>query len=50
LFAEKIDRGTMERQRNTSGTRIKWMFTTQKARAKMGRTYPLLIGASPKES
>ena len=26
-----------ERQRNTSRARIKWMFTTQKARAKMGR-------------
>jgi transposase len=39
-----------ERQRNTSGARIKWMFTTQKARAKMGRAYPDPIGASPKES
>jgi len=29
-----------ERQRNASGTRIKWMFTTEKARAKMGRAYP----------
>ena len=29
-----------ERQRNASGTRIKWMFTTDKARAKMGRAYP----------
>ena len=29
-----------ERQRNASGARIKWMFTTAKARAKMGRTYP----------
>jgi transposase len=29
-----------ERQRNTSGARIKWMFTTDKARAKMGRAYP----------
>jgi hypothetical protein len=29
-----------ERQRNASGARIKWMFTTQKARAKMGRAYP----------
>jgi transposase len=29
-----------ERQRNTSGARIKWMFTTAKARAKMGRAYP----------
>jgi transposase len=29
-----------ERQRNRSKARIKWMFTTDKARAKMGRTYP----------
>jgi len=30
-----------ERQRNASGARIKWMFTTEKARAKMGRAYPV---------
>jgi hypothetical protein len=29
-----------ERQRNATGARIKWMFTTEKARAKMGRAYP----------
>ena len=29
-----------ERQRNASGARIKWMFTTAKARCKMGRAYP----------
>jgi hypothetical protein len=29
-----------ERQRNAAGARIKWMFTTGKARAKMGRAYP----------
>jgi transposase len=29
-----------ERQRNASGARIKWMFTTEKARTKMGRAYP----------
>ena len=29
-----------ECQRNASGARIKWMFTTDKARAKMGRAYP----------
>jgi hypothetical protein len=29
-----------QRQRNAAGARIKWMFTTQKARAKMGRAYP----------
>jgi len=31
-----------ERQRNASRARIKWMFTTEKARAKMGRAYPKL--------
>jgi transposase len=29
-----------ERRRNASGARIQWMFTTYKARAKMGRAYP----------
>ena len=29
-----------EQQRNAAGARIKWMFTTEKARAKMGRAYP----------
>ena len=29
-----------ERQRNDSGARIKWMFTTEKARAKMASAYP----------
>ena len=29
-----------EKQRNTARARITWMFTTEKARAKMGRTYP----------
>jgi transposase len=29
-----------QHQRNASGARIKWMFTTAKARAKMGRAYP----------
>jgi hypothetical protein len=29
-----------ERQRNASGARIEWMFTTDKARAKMGKVYP----------
>jgi transposase len=30
-----------QRQRNASGATIKWMFTTEKARAKMGRAYPV---------
>src|SRR6266704_1460841 len=29
-----------ERQRNASRARIKWMFTTEKARTKLGRAYP----------
>jgi transposase len=29
-----------ERQRNADRARIKWMFTTEKARAKKGRAYP----------
>jgi transposase len=29
-----------EQQRNSASARIKWMFTTEKARAKMGRAYP----------
>jgi hypothetical protein len=29
-----------QRQRNAAGTRIKWRFTTQQARAKMARVYP----------
>jgi len=35
-----------ERKRNAARSRIKWMFTTDKARAKMGRAYP----AASKES
>jgi hypothetical protein len=29
-----------ERQRNATRVQVKWMFTTEKARAKMGRAYP----------
>ena len=29
-----------QRQRNQSGARIKWMFSTEKARSKMARAYP----------
>jgi hypothetical protein len=29
-----------EKQRNASGARIKWMFTTAKARAKISLAYP----------
>ena len=36
----KSEIAAWERQRNASRARIKWMFTTEKARAKMGRAYP----------
>jgi hypothetical protein len=36
----KSEVAAWERQRNASVARIKWMFTTDKARAKMGRAYP----------
>jgi len=35
-----------QKRRNKTRARIKWMFTTDKARAKLGRAYP----ATPKES
>ena len=35
-----------EASRNLSAARIKWMFTTQRARAKLARAYP----NQPKES
>lgn len=31
---------TWERQRNESGARIRWLFTVERARRKMGRAYP----------
>lgn len=34
-----------EKQRNASGARVKWMFTIEKARQKMGRAYPALSSA-----
>jgi hypothetical protein len=39
---EKLKReiAAWERDRNASGARIRWMFTIQKARTKMGRAYP----------
>jgi hypothetical protein len=35
-----------EKRRNAERARIKWMFTTEKARAKMGRAYPKPVAAS----
>lgn len=34
-----------ERRRNAASARITWLFTTAKARAKMGRAYPHLPAA-----
>ena len=37
-----IETAAWEKQRNNSSTKIKWMFTAEKARTKMGRAYPKL--------
>lgn len=39
---ERLERelAAWQQQRNTAGACIRWMFTTDKARAKMGRAYP----------
>ena len=39
---EELEReiAAWERRRNLSGARIKWLFTTERAREKMGRSYP----------
>jgi pimeloyl-ACP methyl ester carboxylesterase len=42
----KSEIAVWERQRNAAKARIKWMFTTDKARAKMGRAYPQLANIS----
>ena len=40
---EQLEReiAAWERTRNAVGARVRWMFTTEKARAKMGRAYPI---------
>lgn len=35
-----------ERQRNAEGATIKWLFTVDKARKKLGRSYPLIAKAT----
>ena len=40
----KSEISAWQRQRNASRARIKWMFTTEKARDKMGRAYPKPVG------
>src|SRR3954447_2368735 len=39
---ERLEReiAAWEQERNAAGARVEWMFTTEKARAKMGRAYP----------
>jgi DDE superfamily endonuclease len=36
-----------ERARNATGARVQWLFTTEKARAKMGRAYPVPVPPDP---
>ena len=38
VLVSEID--AWQRQRNESGARIQWKFTTQKAREKLARAYP----------
>src|SRR6201996_4719771 len=42
----KSEIAAWEKQRNAAGAGIKWMFTTEKARAKMARAYPQLQASS----
>jgi hypothetical protein len=37
-----------ERRRNREGARIRWMFTVERAREKMGRAYPRPATAKPR--
>ncbi|WP_414476035.1 IS630 family transposase [Microvirga sp. M2] len=36
-----------EDERNAAGARVRWMFTTENARAKMGRAYPKIASPEP---
>jgi transposase len=46
---EQLEReiAAWERARNAVGARVRWMFTTEKARAKMGRAYPVPASLDP---
>ena len=35
-----------ERQRNAVNARIKWMFSTERARSKLARAYPKIVNIS----
>ncbi len=45
-------RAAWQRGRNIAGAKIKWMFTTEAARVKLGRCYPNppIVGQSGKHS
>ncbi len=46
----KSEIAVWERQRNAAKARIKWMFTTDKARARMGRAYPKpAVASAPRQ-
>ena len=36
-----------ERERNAAGARVRWMFTTEHARSKLGRAYPKTASPEP---
>lgn len=38
-----------EKRRNAAQARINWMFTTEKARAKLGRAYPKVVRTTPRK-
>jgi transposase len=46
---EQLEReiAAWERARNAAGARVRWMFTTEKARAKMRRAYPVPASLDP---
>ncbi len=46
---EELEResAAWECQRNAAGVRVRWMFTTENARAKMGRAYPKTAPLEP---
>ena len=46
---EQLEReiAAWERARNAAGAWVRWMFTTEKARAKMGRAYPVPASLDP---
>ena len=39
-----------ERRRNTDRARIKWLFTVERARHKLGRAYPTIRARLPRQA